>query len=131
MPIAQLYNASKTGDEKVVRALLGQGGNANFKDSHGRTPLWWSASNGHVSVATLFLERDDVLVQLNVTDSYGWTPLHEAAANGHEPVVRLLLCRDGVDTGLIDGEGLTALDWAIENEHADSVQISKNHMGLK
>lgn len=126
-PIAQIYNASKTGDVGVVRELLDEGVSPNFKDDHGRTPLWWSASNGHVSVVMLLLERDDV--QLNVTDSNGWTPLHEAAGNGHEPIVRLLICRDGVDTESIDGAGLTALAWAIKNGHADIAEVLKNHVG--
>jgi hypothetical protein len=81
-PIAQLYHTSKAGDEKVVQKLLGLGVDPNAKDYHARTPLWWSASNGHASVTILLLKQDNV--QLNETDSSGCTPLHEAAANGCE-----------------------------------------------
>jgi hypothetical protein len=70
-PIAQLYHSSKTGDEKVVQKLLGLGVDPNAKDYHGRTPLWWSASNGHASVTILLLKQDNV--QLNETDINGCT----------------------------------------------------------
>jgi ankyrin repeat protein len=129
IPIAQLYNASKTGDEKVVQMLLGQDLDPNSKDHHGRTPLWWSASNGHVSVAALLLERDDI--RLNETDDNGWTPLHEAAGNGYKPIVKLLLRKNGVDAELLDNRGLTALSWATKNGHADIVEILNGHMESK
>jgi ankyrin repeat protein len=75
VPIAQLYNASKTGDEKVVQRLLSLGVDPNTKDYYGRTLLWWAASNGYASVVTLLLERDNV-------------PLNEPDINGRTPITR-------------------------------------------
>jgi ankyrin repeat protein len=129
IPIAQLYNASKTGDEKVVQRLLGLGVDPNPKDYHGRTPLWWSASNGHASVTILLLERDNV--QLNETDINGRTPLHEAAGNGHKTVVRLLLSQDRVDPNLVDSTGQTALAWATKHGHVDIAHVLRDHIGSR
>lgn len=61
----------------------------NFKDYYGRTPLWWSASNGHVSVIVLLLKQD--ILPLNEPDNDGRTPLHKASGNGHKTIVQLLL----------------------------------------
>jgi ankyrin repeat protein len=115
--------------EKVVQKLLGLGVNPNSKDYHGRSPLWWSATNGHASVAILLLEQGGV--QLNEADINGWTPLHEAAANGHKPVIRLLLSRDGVDPELVDNTGQTALAWATKLGHIGTAHILSDHIGSK
>jgi hypothetical protein len=129
VPIAQLYNASKTGDEKVVQRLLSLGVDPNTKYHHGRTPLWWAASNGYASVVTLLLERDNV--PLNEPDINGWTPLHEAAGNGYKAVVILLLSTDGIDPDLVDKNGQTALAWATEQRHTEIVHILSDHIGSK
>jgi ankyrin repeat protein len=101
--IAQLHHAARTGNGKAVRRLVGLGVDPDLKDYHGRTPLWWSASNDSASFAVLFLERDTV--QPNAMDINGWTPLHIAAANGHIEVVRLLLSKEGMDPELVDDSG--------------------------
>jgi ankyrin repeat protein len=129
LPTAQLYDASKTGDEKVVQRLLDLGVDPNSKDYYGRTPLWWSASNGHASVAILLLEQDNV--QVNETDINGWTPLHEAARNGHKTLVEVLLSQDGADPNLKDNTGQTALVWAMKLRQVDIMHILRDHIGSK
>ncbi|KIM97280.1 hypothetical protein OIDMADRAFT_94999, partial [Oidiodendron maius Zn] len=85
IPVAQLRKASKNGDEETVRKMLDQGVDPDMRDRHCRTPLWWSASNGHASITDLLLKRDRPL--LNEPDIDGRTPLHEAAEKGHKTIV--------------------------------------------
>ena len=129
IPISQLYNASKTGNEKVVQRLLCLGVDPNLKDYRGRTPLWWSASIGYTSIAILLIEQGNA--QLNEQDVNGRTPLHGAAINGHKTVVRLLLSKDGVDPDLVDNTGQTALAWATNQRHVDVVRILRDHLRSK
>lgn len=43
------------------------------KDMHGRTPLWWTAQNGHEAIAKLLLGTGKV--DVNSKDHDGRTPL--------------------------------------------------------
>jgi ankyrin repeat protein len=72
-----------------VRLLLERESvDANFKDKYGRTPLSWTAENGHEAAVKLLLEHEGVGV--NSKDKDGQMPLSWAAYNRHEAVVKLL-----------------------------------------
>jgi len=129
VPIAQLYDASKVGDKKAVQRLLSLGVDYNSKKYHGRTPLWWSASRGHASVALLFLGQDST--RSNEADINGRTPLHEAAGNGYKKVVKLLLSQEGINPDLADNRGQTALAWAKKCGYMDIVHILRDYIGSK
>ena len=45
----------------------------------------------------------------NVRDADGDTALHDAARFGHVEVCKLLLATPGIETGIKNGKGLTAL----------------------
>ncbi|KAJ4200308.1 hypothetical protein NW759_015885 [Fusarium solani] len=80
------------------------------KDSHGRTPLWWAAKNGHGAVVRLLLDRG---AHIEAPDKSGRTPLWRAAERGREAVVRLLLDR-GAHIEAPDKSGRTPLWRAAE-----------------
>jgi ankyrin repeat protein len=65
------------------------------------------------------LAEDPILV--NIMDGRT-SPLHEAARNNHVDIVRLLL-EAGADRSLANGDGKTALDCAIEQGHAEVIQL--------
>ena len=71
--------------------------NPNIADTqYGRTPLWWTARNGHEGIVKMQLERDDV--DPNIADTqYGRTPLSWATGNRYEGVVRMLLQPNGIN----------------------------------
>ena len=52
------------------------------------SPLTLAACGGHVELASLLIERDAHLEEVN---DEGYTPLMEAAREGHEEMVALLL----------------------------------------
>ncbi|KAM6529650.1 hypothetical protein FALCPG4_007779 [Fusarium falciforme] len=93
--------------------------NIDGKDSHGQTPLWWAAGNGHQAVVQLLLDRG---AHIEAPDKWGRTPLSWATTNGHEAVVRLLLDR-GVHTEAADKEGRTPLWFAAEKGHEAVVRL--------
>ena len=51
------------------------------------SPLTLAACGGHVELATLLIERDANLEEVN---DEGYTPLMEASREGHEEIVALL-----------------------------------------
>ena len=52
------------------------------------TPLHFAATNGHVSMVKLLVERG---ADVNVKSQWGQTPLHYAAGEGHVAMVKLLV----------------------------------------
>ncbi|WAO96056.1 NACHT domain-containing protein [Fusarium falciforme] len=114
---------SRYGVAGVLWAILERadqaGINIDAKDSHGRTPLWWAAENGHEAVVRLLLKR---CAYTDAADKWGRTPLLLAAANGHEAIVRLLVDR-GAHTDAADKWGRTPLLLAAGNGHEAIVRL--------
>ena len=88
--------------------------------THGQTPLWWAAANGHEEVVKALLERSEV--DPNAADRDGRTPLSRAAENGHEAVVRALFQRDETNLDQADDEDRTPLFWAADGGHVGVVK---------
>ncbi|KAK6062381.1 hypothetical protein SCUP234_07289 [Seiridium cupressi] len=60
----------------------------NRKDKLGRSPLWYSAANGHQSVVQHLLKRG---AKVDARDENGLPPLSWATHHGHNDIVTLLL----------------------------------------
>ncbi|KAM3080747.1 hypothetical protein ACMFMG_005677 [Clarireedia jacksonii] len=67
--------------------LLRENANIEEKDSHGWTPLFWAAENGHKAVVRLLLENG---ADAETKDDHGLTLLLYATKNGRESIVQLL-----------------------------------------
>jgi ankyrin repeat protein len=125
-----VHLAAYFGLEKAMTALLENGHDPNFKDSHNRTPLSYAAENGREAVVKLLLTKNGL--DLNSTDAiYGQTPLSLAAEKGHEEVVRLLLANDGVNLNPKDTWfSRTPLSWAAENGSVAVVELMLQKDGV-
>jgi len=115
-----LHLAAYLGVDDVVRDLLGSN-SPDPKDSHGRTPLWWAASNGYEAVVKLLLEIDKV--DINIKDKDGKTPLLRAVENRHKAVVKLLLNSAHVDINAKSKDGETPLLSAASRGHETIVKL--------
>jgi ankyrin repeat protein len=83
-----LHLAAYFGVHEVANTLIRRGQSVDLKDSYSRTPLSWTAENGHEVVVKLLLEKG---AELETKDNRSRTPLLWAAEKGHEAVVKLLL----------------------------------------
>ncbi|PMD49999.1 ankyrin repeat protein, partial [Hyaloscypha bicolor E] len=119
--IAQLYNAAKFGKEDAIRKLLAEGVEPDLKSLRHVSPLWISATRGHLKVVQILLSTK--LVDVNSQSTTGRPPIFWAAASGYHDIVRLLL-QAGADPSLIDENGNTLLSIAKQNGHDKITKMS-------
>lgn len=85
----RLRQAAINGKLSLVRQLLGEGAEVDYKDVNGMTPLWFAAGKGHLDVTRLLLEKG---ADPNVAreDTLG-PPIVQAAYHGKTEMINLLL----------------------------------------
>ena len=85
-----LFDAARTGDEKLASRLIGSGLGVNEEREwygiSGTTPLLLAAREGHGGVVATLLASD---ADVNQANRGGWTALMWAAWNGHADVVEI------------------------------------------
>ncbi|MFA6303763.1 MAG: ankyrin repeat domain-containing protein [Legionella sp.] len=86
--------------------------------SHGITPLWAAAQNGHFEIARLLI---DAGADVNYKHPIGQSVLWTAAAEGHSNIVQLLLSKGAHKDEIANN--VTPLWVAVQNNHIDTVQI--------
>ena len=92
----------------------------NSKDSNGRTPLYYAASNNHLEVVRYFINEQQC--DPMTKDNDGNTPLHIAVINNHLEVVRCFLNEQHCDPMTRDNDGNTPLHIAASNNHLEVVR---------
>ncbi|CAN8001842.1 unnamed protein product [Ixodes pacificus] len=75
-----------------LRNLNDAGGDLEFRDEQGATPLHIAAANGYVSVVEFLLDQH---VSTDVCDNDQWQPIHAAACWGHPDVLEMLVQAGG------------------------------------
>jgi ankyrin repeat protein len=115
-----VHLAAWFGLKDIIIVLLQNGYVPDTQDSHGRTPLSYSAERGHVAVVKLLLRTENV--EVDPKDDDNQTPLLWAALEGHEVVVKLLL-KKGADTAAADRHGWTPLHWASQSGHVKVIKL--------
>jgi len=134
-----LLIAAEKGHSHAVDVLLNQSkANPNIRDTKSRTPLLEAARNGHKEIVKILLrsktqeaDQDHEVdkkekTSINVRDDVRRTALMLAAENGHERVVAYLL-KENADSGLVDNEGKTAWQRAMDKGHTDVVKTLLSH----
>ena len=120
-PSAALIEASGDPDVLIIdyiKLIVNIGGNANFKDKYGQTPLTVAAYLGNVfSLCALIQSNVNVNMQ-----SLGQTALHLSSFLGHHQCVDLLLQSKG-DPNIQDTNGATALHAACYPGHHQCINL--------
>jgi ankyrin repeat protein len=118
------------GSRSVVELLEKSGADAEARDNTlGCTPrafgICVAANWGFEFLVRARLADDPSLV--NIMDGRT-SPLHEAARENHIPIVRLLLDQ-GANPRIVNGDGKTPLDLAIEKGHAEVAEMLRGAGG--
>ena len=120
-----LMFAAFNGHTEVIRLLIDEGADVNLRNDEGRSPLMFAASGPFPETVLLLLDKG---VEVNVQDSIeGWSALMYAAAEGNRDVIEILL-NHGADASLEDDDGETAIDFAANNGHAQTVTLLRNSL---
>lgn len=104
-----IFEATKCGDTKMCRELVGQHGVKvlSMYDSDGHTPLHWASLGGYSELIKFFINCG-VEVSRQSRSDYGPYPIHWACVNGHILCVDLLI-QNGASIDCTDNKGCTPL----------------------
>ena len=116
---AGFFSAAERGETLKLVLFLKAGMKINTIDHHGKTPLIWVSSFGHLPCVGLLLANQ---AQTEIKDDGGYTALHWAAANGHDAVIRLLL-EHGADANSVSNTGKTPLIQAAARGQRDALMV--------
>ncbi|XP_060744254.1 BAR_ACAPs and ArfGap_ACAP domain-containing protein [Tachysurus vachellii] len=115
----RLYDAALCGDIVSMALALAQGGDVNWTNAEGRTPLIGAALGGSLVACEFLLQNG---ANANHRDQHGHAAIHTATTRGHTGQVCLLLKR-GANQYAADEKGKDPLSIAMETAHADIVTL--------
>ena len=115
-----LMFAAQGGHVEVMKYLCSKGADVDARDYGGSTPFLEAARAGRL--ASIEYLSGTGKCNISVRDSQGWTALHAAACYGFLECVRVLV-QKGLSKGDTDVDGKTPLDWAIECERNEVVDL--------
>jgi uncharacterized protein len=111
-----LMMAALKGQQDVVGKLIARDADIN---KPGWTPLHYAATNGHVAVMKVLLEKHAFI---DAQSPNGTTPLMMAAMYGSYEAVKLLV-DEGADQAMKNQQGMTALDFAKKANRGDAALV--------
>jgi len=98
-----------SGDYSTVEYLLEMGGNPNYSNMYGVTPLMYASDNGYYSIAKLLIDKG---ADVNYKPSDGNTAIFAAVRSNSDSIAELLL-QNKANVNEINSEGLTPLHYAV------------------
>lgn len=130
--VTGLHLAAYFGLEHAITALLIRGLHPTYKDSSGRTPLWWAALKGSELIMKLLSQRDRVTLPIliregkhdlvksiiragydvNAKGLWNRTVLHDAISSSNSELVDTIIS-SGAHINSRDSDGFTPLQIAV------------------
>jgi hypothetical protein len=115
-----LLQAAASGNFVRIESLIQEGANPNAVDDKRRTPLIAAAMMNHLTKTALLLL--DHGANPSVTGLDGKSPLYWGMRHGDMEFVRLLITR-GAKLEMVNNEGKTLLDLAIEEKNTNIIPL--------
>ena len=123
---APLLYAAKRGDLQSVMFLVNNLADLEITDSDNTSALIWAVRSGDLATVEFLFNQNRAW--RNHQDKNGRTALIHAAALGLPDIVNWLL-EANVDANVSDTEGKSALDYALDNGHAQVVAHLRAYLG--
>lgn len=114
-----LMVASKQGELALAKRMVEMGANVNELTQTGGTPLMFAVLGNHVTLARWLHQAG---ADINAKGSNGWSAATIAGAKGQADMLRWLISA-GADINSPDVYRFTPLMRAVDNQHAESVQV--------
>ena len=115
-----LHIAVKRKHADVVEVLIDAGADIETKNDEGRSPLHVASISGELTTMKMLVEAG---ADVRATDAKRVTCLTLATYFGHTDTVRYLVSLPEVDLNQQDCGNYTALHFAVQEKHADVVQV--------
>ena len=110
---------SETSSQQTMQRATEGNNDIEYPPYGGYTPLLIGATNGHAEMTSALLAKG---AHVNYADTYGNTALVGAACNGRTEMVKLLM-DGGADKTKKHKNGMTARDWALQNNYPSVVAL--------
>lgn len=110
-----------------LKYLLEEGGEIEYRDHQGATPLHIAAANGYLTVVEFILDNHG---STNVCDNDMWQPIHAAACWGHPDVIEMLVFA-GADLTAKTKNGETPFDICEDQDLKERIMQLKNEIETK
>lgn len=104
-----LISYADSGDYSTVEYLLEMGGNPNYSNMYGVTPLMYASDKGYYKIAKLLIDKG---ADVNYKPFDGNSALFAAVRSNSDSIADLLL-QNKADVNEINSEGLTPLHYAV------------------
>lgn len=125
-----LHTAVNIGSVEITEVLLEKGANPNLANSMGQTPVyalnWDPDGNADILRALLKYGAD-----FSAVDVRGNSPIIQLTQNTYNSWPQMIdyiqaLVDGGANPNVVNVEGKSALDYAVENHHSEAVELLKS-----
>ena len=128
-----LHIAVEEGNRDALEELHRHEGIENVKDNNINTPFRLVVESGKYPAFLLFLYNLPGADMTDINDKYqkGQTLLHLAVRESQDKIVKSLLQNNSdINVDLIDDDGMTCLQYAVQTENLDAVKLLAAHKAI-